>query len=59
MHNGEFSSLNEVMDFYNEGGGVGLGLKVPNQTLSADKLNLNKQEIDAVIAFMSALEDKQ
>ena len=59
MHNGAFSSLNEVMDFYNEGGGVGLGLKVPNQTLSADKLNLNKQEIDAVIAFMAALEDKQ
>lgn len=44
MHNGVFNTLKEVTDFYNEGGGVGEGLKVPNQTLPSDKLNLTDIE---------------
>ena len=57
MHNGVFASLQEVMEFYNQGGGAGLGLDVPNQTLSSDKLNLSQQEIEQVIDFMGGLTD--
>jgi cytochrome c peroxidase len=57
MHNGTFNTLKEVMEFYNEGGGAGLGLEVPNQTLAADKLDLTPKEIALVIEFMEALTD--
>lgn len=57
MHNGAYKTLEEVMDFYNEGGGAGLGLDVPYQTLSDGKLNLNKKEIAQIISFMNALTD--
>jgi cytochrome c peroxidase len=40
MHNGVFSTLQQVIDFYDGGGGAGRGLAVPNQTLSADSLRL-------------------
>ena len=56
MHNGVFTTLQQVMDFYNKGGGAGLGYKVENQTLDANKLNLNEKEIKAVIAFMKSLD---
>jgi cytochrome c peroxidase len=58
MHNGAFTTLEEVMDFYNEGGGAGLGLSVPNQTLAADKLELTQQEIKDVVSFMESLSDQ-
>ncbi|AYN01933.1 cytochrome-c peroxidase [Chryseobacterium sp. 3008163] len=58
MHNGGYKTLKEVMDFYNKGGGNGLGLSIKNQTLSDSKLNLTNQEIDEIIDFMSALNDK-
>ncbi|WP_409018818.1 cytochrome-c peroxidase [Dyadobacter sp. CY347] len=57
MHNGAFATMQEVMEFYNEGGGAGLGLDVPNQTLAAEKLNLTAIEITQVISFMEALTD--
>lgn len=57
MHNGVYRTLEEVMDFYNRGGGAGMGIKVDNQTLSADKLNLSKTEIKQIIAFLGTLED--
>lgn len=57
MHNGAYKTLEEVMDFYNQGGGKGLGLDVPYQTLSDGKLNLNKKEIGQIISFMNALTD--
>lgn len=57
FHNGAFDTLEEVMDFYNEGGGEGLGLKVKNQTLASDKLNLTQTEIKQIIAFLNALTD--
>ncbi|MEM7655280.1 MAG: cytochrome c peroxidase [Bacteroidota bacterium] len=55
MHNGVYVSLEEVMDFYNRGGGVGLGLEVPYQTLPPDPLGLTEQEISDMIAFMKSL----
>ncbi|MDH5033657.1 cytochrome-c peroxidase [Chryseobacterium cucumeris] len=57
FHNGAFNTLEEVLDFYNEGGGEGLGLKMKNQTLASDKLNLTETEIKQIIAFLNALTD--
>ncbi|MBC8044366.1 MAG: cytochrome C peroxidase [Rhizobacter sp.] len=57
MHNGVYKTLDEVMDFYNRGGGWGIGIDLPNQTLPAEKLNLSQSEIKDVIAFMHALTD--
>jgi len=57
MHNGVFSTLTEVMDFYNVGGGQGWGLDVPNQSLDADSLHLTKQEMQNIISFLNALSD--
>ncbi|MCH5716773.1 cytochrome-c peroxidase [Niabella hibiscisoli] len=44
MHNGVYKTLDEVIDFYDRGGGIGLGLQVDNQTLSDEPLNLTPQE---------------
>lgn len=57
MHNGVYKTLEEVMDFYNNGGGAGLGITVENQTLPTDSLGLTKQEINDIIAFMNSLTD--
>ncbi len=57
MHNGSLKTLNEVMKFYNKGGGKGLGLDIPNQTLSDESLGLKKQEVNDIINFLNALTD--
>lgn len=59
FHNGAYSSLEEVLDFYNKGGGAGMGLsyEIPNQTLSDQPLNLTKKEIASIIVFMESLTD--
>lgn len=57
MHNGVYTTLEEVMEFYNNGGGKGLHIAPPNQTLPFDKLNLSKKEIKEIISFMKALTD--
>ncbi|MBF4463817.1 cytochrome-c peroxidase [Flavobacterium sp. LC2016-12] len=59
MHNGVFKTLEEVVSFYNKGGGQGLGYEVENQTLPFDKLNLTVKEEQALVAFMKTLTDKQ
>ncbi len=57
MHNGAFQSLETLMEFYNQGGGAGMGLSVPSQTLSSAKLNLTEKEKNDIIAFLNALTD--
>lgn len=57
MHNGFFNNLDEVLEFYNNGGGIGRGYQVANQTLPSDSLKLNKQEIAYIISFIKSLED--
>ncbi len=59
MHNGVFKTLEEVVIFYNEGGGVGNGITVENQTLPSDKLNLSLAEQKALVAFMKTLSDNK
>jgi cytochrome c peroxidase len=57
MHNGSFKSLAKVLEFYNHGGGRGLGLDVKDQTLSAKPLYLSEKEINNLIAFIESLTD--
>jgi cytochrome c peroxidase len=59
MHNGVYKTLEEVIDFYDQGGGLGLAFDVPNQTLPEDKLNLSDKEKKQLIAFMKTLTDKK
>jgi cytochrome c peroxidase len=49
--------LAEVVDFYNRGGGVGIGARVPNQTLPFSSLDLDAREQRALVRFMEALTD--
>ncbi|GAA4277442.1 cytochrome-c peroxidase [Aquimarina mytili] len=58
MHNGVFNTLKEVMNFYNRGGGAGIGIHQKLQTLPPVKLNLTDQEINDIIDFIKSLEDK-
>jgi cytochrome c peroxidase len=46
------------MEFYDVGGGQGMGLEVPYQTLPPDSLGLEEGEKRAIIAFMKTLTDK-
>ena len=57
MHNGIYNNLEEVLDFYNQGGGKGLGFDVPHQTLPFESLNLSENEIKDIIAFLKTLTD--
>jgi cytochrome c peroxidase len=57
MHNGVFSTLSQVIDFYNTGGGEGRGLKVTNQTLSRDSLHLTDVEKNELIMFIKSLSE--
>jgi cysteine-rich repeat protein len=57
MHNGVFETLEEVIDFYNAGGGPGLGLLVPNADPRMIKLNLTPPEKADLKAFLEALTD--
>lgn len=57
MHNGAFTTLEEVIHFYNHGGGSGLGLTVENQTLPDTKLRLSSSEMTDLKAFILSLTD--
>lgn len=58
MHNGVFSTLDQVLDFYNKGGGEGSGIKIENQTLPFDKLELTEKERKDIIEFIGSLDSK-
>lgn len=57
MHNGVYETLEDVMDFYNRGGGAGIGILQEHQTLPPDPLNLSPQEIEELILFLKSLTD--
>ncbi|PHQ27816.1 cytochrome c peroxidase [Leeuwenhoekiella nanhaiensis] len=57
MHNGVYATLEEVMDFYNKGGGAGLGFELPHQTLPFDNLQLDAKELQALTDFVRTLTD--
>ncbi|WP_106523495.1 cytochrome-c peroxidase [Taibaiella chishuiensis] len=58
MHNGSFKTMEEVIEFYNKGGGTGIGLDQPTQTLSARPLHLSPGEVKEIAAFIVALQDQ-
>jgi cytochrome c peroxidase len=55
MHNGSLKTLEEVIDFYNAGGGTGKGFSIPNQTLPSDSLGLSASEKLALMRFLKSL----
>jgi cytochrome c peroxidase len=57
MHNGVYASLEDVLTFYNKGGGQGMGLDYSNQTLAPDPLHLTPKEMKSIIAFIHSLTD--
>jgi cytochrome c peroxidase len=57
MHNGVFKTLEEVVDFYDKGGGKGLKIAPQNQTLPFEKLLLTTAEKQALISFLKTLTD--
>jgi cytochrome c peroxidase len=58
MHNGVFTTMEEVIDFYDAGGGAGHGLRVGNQTLSSDSLHLSQNEKAQLLQFITALNEQ-
>jgi cytochrome c peroxidase len=57
MHNGVYTTLEEVIDFYNKGGGAGMGFDLERQTLPFDELNLTEKEQKALVSFVKTLTD--
>ena len=57
MHNGVFRSLDQVVRFYNQGGGQGLGLDVPNQAPEVRPLHLTTADERALVRFLETLSD--
>lgn len=55
MHNGSLKDLDELLDFYNRGGGAGMGMDVPFQTLPDAPLDLTKKEMAQMKAFIESL----
>jgi cytochrome c peroxidase len=56
MHNGVFKTLEEVVEFYNDGGGRGRGLDVYSQDAKVAKLDLTEQQRKDLVSFMKALD---
>ena len=57
MHNGGFKTLEEVVEFYNDGGGRGRGLDVISQDAKVQKLDLSEQQKKDLVEFMKSLND--
>jgi cytochrome c peroxidase len=58
MHNGVFKDLHKVVEFYNQGGGKGLHMDQPQQTLSSKPLHLTDTELRQIVTFIESLTDK-
>lgn len=56
MHNGTMFTLAEVIDFYNDGGGVD---RWGNKSKILKKLNLTKEEKEALIEFLGTLSGEE
>lgn len=57
MHNGGFNTLEEVVDFYNDGGGRGRGLDVYSQDAKVARLDLTEQQKKDLVSFLKSLND--
>ncbi len=52
FHHGAFRTLEQVVDFYDGGGGRGLRLSVPNQDPDVRKLDLSPREKTVLLEFL-------
>ncbi len=52
FHHGRFARLEDVVSFYNKGGGRGLGLDVPNQDPDVRPLKLTPEEERLLLRFL-------
>jgi cytochrome c peroxidase len=52
FHHGRYPTLESVVDFYDLGGGKGLGLEVPNQDPEVRPLHLSAEEKRVLLVFM-------
>lgn len=59
MHNGCFKNLDKLVEFYDKGGGNGLRLDIPEQTLSSTALHLSATEKSQIVSFINALTDEK
>ena len=57
MHNGVYNTLEQVVHFYNNGGGKSGGASLANLTLPFDHLSLTRIEEAAIVSFMKTLTD--
>ena len=58
MHNGAFETLEDVLGFYERGGGVGEGLDVPNIDDKIRVFTFLPEEKKDLVAFLHALTDE-
>jgi len=56
MHNGIFRTLEDIVEFYNDGGGRGRGIAVISQDAKVEKLNLTTQQKNDLVSFLRALD---
>jgi cytochrome c peroxidase len=52
FHNGRYATLDQVVDFYDRGGGKGVGVDVPNQDPEIRPLHLSAEEKRVLLAFL-------
>jgi cytochrome c peroxidase len=57
MHNGVFNTLEEVVEFYDRGGGWAWGIAPEHTTLPSDSLHLTDEEKSSLVTFMKSLTD--
>lgn len=60
MHDGRFTTLRQVVDFYNTGVNAGPDLdnRLRNPDGSPHRLNLSSVQVDAIVAFLNTLTDQ-
>lgn len=58
MHNGRFGTLEDVLDFYANGGGPGAGVPTPNLDDKIRRIAFTPQQKADLIAFLHALTDE-
>ena len=56
MHNGIFRSLEDIVEFYNDGGGRGRGIAVISQDSKVEKLDLTTQQKTDLVNFLKSLD---
>lgn len=57
MHNGAYKTLDDVTKFYDLGGGAGIGINHPYQTLAPDRIDFTSKDYADMKAFLEALTD--